>query len=385
MTMTPSTAAQVRMLADRFASWQTPYGRPDPERCPFVTPGAVISTQFHSPTFMALALYAAADLLGTPEHEAAADRYVTYYFAALRDPQPMEQRLDYPSYPFMYGMGLAAWAEFRRRHAAEDHFDAKALAIVEWLRRFRWDVGSTFRNGYGNPDAGFADCGFSEDNLNIGRGLVGYHARTGDAAALADAEALARYYVTELEPGSYRGCWSSELGTWAVSPIAISSFEHFEARPAHTLGWGFTSTGAIEFLAALSMATEDNKLRAEIAEKASASLRWQFDVCQWDDGACGLADRDDKWLGMTAGAVLSFLRLRDAGLLTDDQAAWARPRAVAARDWLVAHVDSDTVDAGGYIQVTGRSEPRPPENLAWMLSWTLLALARADEVDEVDE
>ena len=35
---------------------------------------------------------------------------------------------------------------------------------------------------------------------------------------------------------------------------------------------------------------------------------------------------------------------------------------------------------GGYFQVTGQSEPFPPENLAWQLGWTLEALCRSGEI-----
>src|SRR5688500_14676799 len=55
---------QIRLLADRFVGWQTPYGRPDPRRCPFVTPGKCVSTHFHSPTFLAIGLYDAFDATG---------------------------------------------------------------------------------------------------------------------------------------------------------------------------------------------------------------------------------------------------------------------------------------------------------------------------------
>jgi hypothetical protein len=56
---------QVRFLADTLASWQTPYGRPDPKKCPFVeTEFLVNSMNFHSPTFMAIGLYKAFSATG---------------------------------------------------------------------------------------------------------------------------------------------------------------------------------------------------------------------------------------------------------------------------------------------------------------------------------
>jgi hypothetical protein len=43
---------------------------------------------------------------------------------------------------------------------------------------------------------------------------------------------------------------------------------------------------------------------------------------------------------------------------------------------MLAHLTEEVLTTGGYHQVTGRSEPRPPENQAWMLGWTLELLPR---------
>lgn len=372
--------SQIRLLADSFVDWQTPYGRPDPQRCPFVTSGRCISTQFHSPTFMAIGLYRAYEVTGEPTYKAAADRYVTFYFASLRNPHPDGQRLDFPAYPFQYGMGLAGYRDFKKHNPDETSLDAKAAAVFDWLRQFRWNEGSYFRNSYGSPKHGVIDCANSDDNLHIGRGLMGYHAVTGRADVLAEAEGLARYYLTEFELGTYKGCWSSALGTWVIAPTTVDSFEHFRGKRSCDTGWGFSSVGTIEFLTQLAAATDTQELKSPIAEKCAASMKWQFDACQFDDGACGMHGRDDKWLGMTAGAILSFLRTRDAGFLSAQDAAHYRSKAEAARDYLLNHITPETVQSSGYFRVTGQSEPRPPENLAWLLGWTLEALVRMQNI-----
>ncbi|HXG24317.1 MAG TPA: hypothetical protein VNJ09_07180, partial [Chthonomonadales bacterium] len=64
---------------------------------------------------------------------------------------------------------------------------------------------------------------------------------------------------------------------------------------------------------------------------------------------------------------------------TEDIATY-RPKALAARDWLLEHVTAENVDSGGYFKETGEAEPRPPENLAWLLAWTLEALVRIPEI-----
>lgn len=400
MTDTP----QLRMLADRMVSWQTSYGAPDPQTCPWVTPGLPGgSPHFHSPSFMAIGLYSAYEATGEPAYKAAADRYAIYYLACLRNPPdaadayaqawiehmnatygPSPQRdiwaIHILTWPFMYGMALAAFREFRRHNAGEVALDSKAAALIDWMLYWRWDEGSYFRNGYGVPDKGIVDCANSDDNCHIGRGLMGYHELTGRADALGHAERLAEYYLTELEPGTYKGCWSSTLGSWAAAPTTAEGFEHFTGIKACEIAHGWTSVGGIDYLTRLAAVTTDTGLRERIAEKCVASMRWHYDACQFPDGAVGMSGRDDKWLGQTAGAILSFLRVRDAGFLSDAEAVAYRAKALLARDWLLEHLTPAGLDAGGYSQVTGQSEPRPPENTAWMFGWVLEALPRLDTV-----
>lgn len=375
-----STLDQAVALADRFVEWQNAYGRPSPDSCPWVTPGPCISTQFHSPTYLAIALYRTFDATGEARYREAADRYVAMYMAAMCDPLEGDQELSRPSYPFMYGMALAAYGEFKTRNPDETWLDAKASAIFDWLKRFKWNEGSWYRNGYGFAERGTVDCGFSEDNLNMGRGLMALYDVTRRDDVLAEARGLAGYYLSDLQKGTYQGCWSEQHGTWVVGPVGVGSFEHFEGQEAFDIGWGFTSVGVIEFLTRLARAVDDADLRADIARRCVASMRWQLDDCQFDDGACGLAGLDDKWLGMTAGAVLSFLRVRDAGFLTPDEVAEYGARARRAGAWMLDHLDDETVAAGGYVPVTGGSEPRPPENLAWMLSWVLVGVLEVERV-----
>ncbi len=374
------TLTQIRMIADRFVEWQTPYGRPDPDRCPFVTPGKCISTRFHSPTFMAIGLYRAFEDTSEIVYKEAADRYIAFYLSCMRDPPTGGQRQDYPSYPYQYGMALAGFEMFRKHNPAEDSMDGKAAALYEWLARWKWEQGSYFRNGYGSERHGVIDSANSDDNCHMGRGLIGYYHVSGRRDVLYDAEGLARYYLTEAQTGSYDGCWSSALGTWVVAPTIIDSFEHFRGQRSCEMGWGFSSVGAIEFLCKVAAVTGSAELKQRIAEKCARSMRWQFEACQFEDGSCGMRGRDDKWLGMTAGAILSYLRTRDAGLLSEETIAQCRPRALAAKDWIREHLTPETVLTGGYFKVTGDSEPRPPENQAWMLGWTLDALGRFEQI-----
>jgi len=371
---------QIGLLADRFVDWQTPYGRPDPARCPFVTPSPAISTHLHSPTYLAFGLYRAFEVTGEPAYKAAADRYVTFYMAALCPPPAAGQRLDVPSYPFQYGMGLGGYGAFRRHNPEEALLDAKAAAVFEWLLHFRWDEGSYFRNSYGSEKLGVVDCANSDDNLHMGRGLVAYAALSKRPEVLAEAEGLAGYYLTDVEPGTYQGCWSRKLGTWVVGPTQVTGVEHFGAIPSCDMGWGFSNTGVIQYLIGLAALTPREDLKRAIREKCAVAVKWPFDSCQFEDGACGMHSRDDRWLGMTAGAILAYLRVRDAGYLTPEETAVYGRKARLAAEWLLDHVTPQSIEAGGYFRVTGESEPRPPENLAWQLGWTLEALTRLHEL-----
>ncbi len=378
--MSTDIGDKIRMLADAFVSWQTTYGRPDPEKCPFVTRHPCITTHYHSPTFMALGLYAACDATEVEAYKAAADRYIAFYLAAMRDPPTGGQRWDHQAFPFEYGMALAGYGAFRKRHPDERCFDGTAAALYEWLTRWRWGHDSYFRNSYGSAKDGVEDTANSDDNCHMGRGLTAYYAVEPRRDVLTDAEGLALYYLTEVEPGTYKGCWSSKLGTWVVAPTIVTGIEHFGKTPSCEMGWGFSSVGVIDFLTALYAQSDRADLKRRMADRCAASMRWHFDACQFDDGACGMSGRDDKWVGQTAGAILSYLRVRDAGMLTEADTVAYRDRALRASEWMLANLTPDVLVTGGYHRVTGFSEPRPPENLAWMLGWTLELLPRIGQV-----
>jgi len=360
-----SAAHSARWLADKFVEWQNPYGRLDPSRCSVASMGPRIIS--HS--FIASALYGAHAATGVEAYRAAADRYFLFYFTWMREPKHV--------HPAHYGLALAAYGDFREHNPREKLLDPRADALFEWLLAFRWDKGSYFRNGYRGGK--MVDAGNSDDNCHMGRGLMAHYALTKKPEALAAAEGLAKYYTTEVRPRTYQGCWSSVLGTWVVAPTTQSYFEHFKNVKACEMGWGFTTTGAIDYLTQLAKVTKDKQLKSRIAANCATAMKWQFDACQFEDGACGMSCRDDKWLGMTAGAILSFLRVRDADFLTPEEIDQYRPKAQAARDWILTDFESKILKSRGYIRVTGKSKPKL-DNLAWLFGWTLDALVRAHEI-----
>ena len=396
---------QICLLADTMAGWQTPYGRPDPKKCPFIyTDTFVSSMNFHSPTFMAIGLYQAYEATGEIKYKEAADRYIVGYFACLRNPHnrpdfyaqtwlrlmedkfgPIspEQRMwanNILQWPFIQGMALAGYRWFRRYNPDELALEAKASALYEWMQYWRWDEGSYYRNGYGDLKKGTIDNANSDDCCHMGRGLMGYYEVTKRKDVLADAEALARYYLTEVDPGTFKGCWSSKAGTWVVAPTTVEGFEHLAGKKSCEVSWGFSSIGSIEFLLELAQVTENANLRMEIAEKCASSMKWHFDTCQFEDGAIGLSECDDKWLGITAGAIMTYIWTRDTGFLTDTDIKSYRPKVEAAREWMIANVTPEGIDAGGYFKVTGHSKPKPPDNQAWLFGLTLQGLCALNKL-----
>ncbi|MBM4005699.1 MAG: hypothetical protein FJ295_20835 [Planctomycetes bacterium] len=358
-------AQKLCWLADHFVAWQTPYGRLDANRIP----AAIDDKKAFVLPYIASAMYRAFDTTGNAAYQTAADRYWLYYLATECHRQPA---LGAYFTSARAGISLIPYHDFKRLHPQESAFDDAANSLYARLLEFRWDEGSYFRNGY---RGGSMDAANSDDNAAIGCGLMSYYAVTKKPEVLAHAEGLARYFLTECKPMTYQGVWSTANGNWIVAPTDCADFEHFR-KPSSEISWAWTTIEAILYLTQLVRATTKDELKQGIRQKCVAGMKWQFDACQFDDGACGMSGRDDKWMGMTAGAILSFLRVRDAGMLTDDEKSTYGPKALAAREWMLRHLDEECLQRGGYWKVSGKSEPRPKCNLAWLLGWTAETLAQ---------
>jgi len=359
---------QIRLLADTFVRWQMDTGRLDPGKTPYATWGSKRNS--YQP--LVIGLNEAYRATGIEAYRDAADRMAVFYLSCLCNTANW--------HPPHFGIGLVMYRELKRNHPRVVDFDHKAAALFEWMNDFQWDEGSYYRNGYAGGK--MPDAGNSCDNACAGDGLTAYYAAKKRPEVLAAAEQLARYFLTEVKPGTYQGVWSSKLGTWVVAPTTQNRFEHFENVKSCEIAWGYTSIISINYLIRLAKATDKKDIQSSIAEKCAASMKWQFDACQFDDGACGMSGRDDKWGGMTAGAILSYLRTRDAGYLSEAGVAGYRPKAQAARDWLLKSISAENLESrsAGYFPVHGKSLPRPPDNVAWMLAYSLQALLRIQDV-----
>ena len=405
----PDATELARMIGDKFVLWQGPSGRPDGAKCPFVTPGRFGSTQCHSPLYLGTALYRLYEKTDHQPYKDAADRYVIFMMCFPRNPvEPDNDRRRNAFYEDWWEMGIAekldprllnnvlgrcahdgwglrAYAQFQDANPDDDCFEACAEGFYDWLKFFETDLGHAYNIGYppsNCSDPGITDGAFTGDLVEVAHGLVDYYRLSRRPEVLANALRLADYYLRPHEKGTARGAFVESLGTWCIGPWPVEvAAEHLPLIRMDESGWGFSATDGVRFLTKLDALLPDSHGRLScMKQRCCASVRWQLVDCQFDDGAVGMTGQDDKWMGMTAGAILAYLALRDAGWLDAKLLKELAPRAQKAARWLVENVNEQTISDGGFISVTGQTQPHPPENLAWLLAWTVEALLRHAEV-----
>jgi hypothetical protein len=367
-------------LGDKFVNWQAPYGGPDPEKCPYRTPGKFDAFHMHGCGPMTRALYRLFQATNDEKYKRAADGYALFLINALHDPPtPFTNTLVIDgvrrtslSSSWMYGKALApCYEEFCKHNSNEDFLERKALTLFRWLQRHRRDD-SYFGVGYPAPNKA-PDCQNSCDLGEVGYGLMGYYEISKRPEVLEDAIGLARFFLTDYAEGSGKGIWSPGLGVWLIS-LWPASGEHMTDQEINRVGWGWSAYIDSEYLLRLRAVIDDEAMRANIAEKAVRALRWCLDVCQFDDGAHGMVGRDDKWVGMTAAAVLLYEALIRYQAISAADKAVLHPRIEKSWRWLVTHTTPDTFPEDGYVSVTGKTTKKPLENIAWMMAWTCEAL-----------
>lgn len=371
-------------IGDHFVSWQSPYGSVDPSVCPYRTAGRLSSgIQGLGPGVRALyKLYVKTKKVA---YKAAADRYASYVMGIVVDPPtPYSNKFIENEHPYtslsaawMYGKALSPCFEwFVRMNPQEGAYDQKAYAMYRWLQLHR-RMDSYFGVGY--PAGKYPDAQFSCDLGEVGTGLVGLYRTTHYRAALEDAIGLAKFFLTDYREGTGEGVWSPDLGVWLVGPWPGSEAEHFTTQQYNTAGWVWSAFVDSEFLLRLREEISDTVLKARIDEKCVRAFRWCIDSCQFDDGAIGMFGRDDKWVGLTASVISLYLMLGNSGSMSEEVASAYRPKVANAWKWLLAHTLPETYPQDGYIYVTGRTTTKPPENLMWLMAWTIEALLEAPE------
>ncbi|QEG35155.1 hypothetical protein [Bythopirellula goksoeyrii] len=381
----PEYLRNARWLGDRFIKWQAPYGGTDPKNCPYRTKENIVPTIIQGIGPQVRALYALYDATGIEKYKVAADRHAVFMMNAVHDPPvPYHNKMTLQgeevyaaSTSWQYGKVLSPCYDLFVKHNPDEHvFDLKAYSIFQWLQAHRRDD-SYFGVGY--PNGEFEDAQFSCDLGEVGSGLVGYYEVSDNKDALKDAFGLAKYFLTEHEDGSAAGVWSSKIGTWLVGPWPGGGAEHFTSQQYDQTGWGWSCLVVGEFLLELRELTDDDSTRKQIAEKCVKAFQWCIDHCQFDDGAHGMFGKDDKWVGQAAAAILLYTRLLEQDLVPPDVQEKYGPKIQKSWCWMLNHTGKDTYPTDGYIKVTGSTTTKPPENLLWMMSWTVDALLAGGE------
>lgn len=389
MTQMPtlvSNAERVRLLCNEIVAWQAPSGGIDHTRCTFhrETPFGKPSAFGQDLPWLARALYRAADALHVPAYKEAADRYAVYFIACMGENAPA----------FALGDAIdPCFVEYRAHNLHDDSFDglyrdhSAIRSLFGWMVAHVTDEPHAINAGYfwvddeGNHREG-EDVAFSNDLSDVGRGLVAYATYFKDNKALEQAMRLARFFLAECVPGTTEGIWLPDLGTWAIGPRHTAGFENVEVH-ADEAGWVWTAYYAPLFLLRLHDALDtqrDEDLRSLIVSRCLQSYRWTFDACQFEDGALGMQGRDDKWLGMTALAILQSPELYRRGLVDDATHADIYPRLLHALSWLERMTTAGEMPADLYIPVTLQSRPWPGWNTSWQYGLVVEALLAAAEV-----
>jgi hypothetical protein len=369
----PSIAAQkLQWLADKFVENQLPSGQISSQWDP--------APKDYPHSFFSMEMYKAYAATNNPSYKAAADKYFDYYLGAIDDAS---------CGPARHGIALANWRDYKTYHPGSTAYDQRMNGIYNRMMSYRWNEGSYFRCGYSDPtDPHGLDVAYTCDLAVVGDGLLSYYGATHNGAALYAAEGLGRYFVSEMTPLTYNGAWSSSIGTWVVGPSGGVLWEHHPdppGTPVNDRGWGTGAQPAADYLIQLYGMTNDAMLKQNIQEKCVDSMKWQLDDCQFADGAVGMCGLDDKWMGMTAAAVQTYLWNRDAGFLSAAEIAEYQPKALAAADWMIAHLDDDCLARSGYYQVTGQSQVDPRSHGYWGISWCLEPLIRYNDLTPVPE
>lgn len=370
----------VRHICDQIVSWQAPTGGVSLETCRYHRPPASGKAKAWSfgqdiPWLMR-ALYRFYDLTGEARYKAAADRYAVFFIACTHDRVPAWQ---------MGGALDPCYTLYREHNYKDDSLDPKVMAIYRWLLQYRTENPNYFDAGYGyRDDQGIyhsdEDVGYSNDLSDVGRGLLGYYQVFKDEEVLEHATKFSSYFTREHVPGSMEGVWSSKLGTWLIGPRHNSGFENLELH-ADEAGWGFSAWSCSLYLARLYDCVQDESLKAVIRDRCTASLRWTFDTCQFEDGALGMQGRDDKWLGMTAAAIMQYTELYRRQIIPQEVHKEYYPKALRALAWLREMSIPERFPPDGYIPVTGSSQPDPGCNVAWLIAFTAEGLMSGPELE----
>lgn len=359
-------------FCDMFVDWQDSDGGIDPSRCPYFNAKYKPDYRHMQIPLMARALYAAYKQCGNILYKKAADKYCKFYVDIT-----LERIKENRIYACYIGTAMEATVIYTQNNMyGTEEMISKAEILYKWLQTLRTNEGVYFRCGYTCASEDMAeprDVGYSEDLCHTGRGLVRYYEMTNNPSVLVDIKGLSNYYLTDINPGTMDGIWSPEYNTWAIGPWANNGHEHIGNTCARNNAWGWSSFGCSDFLADAYIFFDD-KMQAQVADKCKKAMNWFISSCQFEDGAIGMMGKDDKWVGMAAAAILTYGKLLERDMLPSLEEESLLSSLNKTIRWFDAHTDPGTMPDAGYIEVTGKTDPTPGDNITWMMAWIIEAM-----------
>lgn len=369
----------MRSICDEFVSWQGEGGIILKDKCPYFADHYKPFFRYMEVPFMGRSLYCFFDLTKEEKYKLAADQYMLFYINLVCDLVTSEK------IAYKFGMALEAAALYAKYNPLRSN-EIKTYVdlFAKWLRQLKDEtLGSYFRCGYLPGTQGIelaTDVGFSDDLCHVGRGLTRAYELLGDKELLSDMEQLSKYFDTDQKENTQNGIWNPDLGTWSIGPWPDKNFEHMSDTAASEAGWVFSAYGDAEFLLDAIRYFEAGPFTESLRSKCLSSIKWIYENCCFEDGAIGMTGKDDKWVGLTAAAILGIVKLYEADALSAGEMDYFKPLLAKSYRFLLENTGGSLPEAG-YIKVTGNTSPVPGDNVAWLYSWIVECLAKQTTID----
>jgi len=319
--------------------------------------------------FLVEVLYRMADMTDNPKHRLCANEHVRFMARIARE--------DHPTWSM--GNALETIGLYHRHNEQDESLVESGRRILGWARRRKVTIttkdGVTFQHfpcGYGFPYA--KDAGWTNDLSMFGSGLVWMYESTRDAAILDEATSFAEYFLQPWHPDSvgddgywHCGTWRDDLGSWVIGPAHYTGFESTDAYGDET-SWIFSTMTCTDYLTRLYRHNPDPRF----LDRCVRAARWTFEHCQFGDGAIGLCERDDKWLGSTGDAVSQVAMLKP--LVGEESSEFSKLLEATKRsfDYLRHELPRARIEEHGVRWVTRKTSLDPLVNVGMLWASAIL-------------
>jgi len=324
--------------------------------------------------FLVENLYRVGEMTGNARYRSVANSHVQYMAKMIRE--------DHPTWA--WGNALETIGLFHAYNPQDDGLVECARRVLTWARkrsvRITTCEGVTFLHypcGYGFPYS--KDAGWTNDLSMLGSGIVWAHELTDDDSLLRDAVSFAEYFVQPWRPDSvgddgywHCGTWRDDLGSWVIGPAHYTGFESTEAYGDET-SWVFSTLTCTDYLTRLYRRRRDPRF----LNRCLRATKWAFEHCQFSDGAVGLCERDDKWLGSTGDAISQVAMLKP--LVPSDSAEFKELLEGARRsfNYLREEFPKARIEEHGVKWVTHRTSLDPLVNVGMLWASAVLGWLNA--------